>query len=146
MSISWACAGTSFPFSEQVLSVFHNMVSCHLLWESYPHPLHPIPGWVRSLAHSTLLIPVDFLLCVVTVYSSDIYIRGRKCVLSSVFPGHNIMPTCTIPFMNAIWVSDELARASLWKTLVGLWRRGEVCVYVNLVAYRLLHSLELAPK
>lgn len=131
-------SGMSFLFPEQFLSVFQNTANCQTLWEGFPPP-HTIPSWVGHLAHRILLIPVHFSLCVVIVYLSDIYIRGRKCVLSSVFLGHN---TCTSPSISAIWVSDELARASLQKTLLWLWRWKEVYVCLNLVAYQLPHSLD----
>lgn len=106
-------------------------------WKASPST--PMPSWVGYLAHSILLITVDFPLCDVIVYLSNIYIRGRNWVLSFVFLGHN---TCISPSISAIWVSDELARASLQKTLLWLWRWKEVCVCLNLVAYQLPHSLD----
>lgn len=134
--------GTFFPFSAQI---FQNTVSCHHLWEGISHPLHPIPSWVGCLADSILLIPVDFLFCVMIVCLSDIYIRGRKCVLSSVFPGHNTMHTCTSPSINKIWVMSwpEQVCKKLWCGCGGV---REVWLYVNSVAYQLFRSLELAPR
>ena len=148
--ISWDCAAeiarNVLRFSEQLPFIFQNTVSSGKDSLTFafctPAPAGLGAWFIASCSEQDTSLPALWL----SVYLPDFPIRGRKCVLSSVLPGHNTMPTCTSPSINAIWVSDELARASLWETLVRMWRRREVWVCMNRVAYRLLHSLELAQK